>query len=289
MLFPIKTTTHCECIFSTGSSKQSPPLWGGGRRFPPASCQLLALQPLKKCHTRCKTGTQFTLSFTESPVPPLQPQDLCQLGVPADYFNKVPEATALLAEKHPLSSCWGYSWQGVQLWFPLLKLICVFHEEAQTQHTWMGIHGLLLLSESHWAAESGSNLLLQYWILHQPLPCLRRRHRWFVFHLPYSDQRDFLQSEEKNGKKWVCGFIPALMLGVGEHCPCGHYLPNFFGLVFPTDMNIWADCRQQRGIVVKYKKKEQCDQLIRVKAETIMRVVTFRRLLWKEMQVLCSL
>lgn len=221
MLFPIKTTTRCECIFSTGSSKQSPPVWGGGRRFPPASCRLLALQPLKKCHTRHKTGTQFTLSFTESPVPPLQPQHLCQLSVPADYFNKLLEATALLAEKHPLSSCWGYSWQGVQLWFPLLKLICVFHKEARTQHTWMGIHGLLLLSESHWAAESGSNLLSQHWILHQPLLCLRRRHRWFVFHLPYSDQWDFLHSEEKKWKKigvWIHSSLNAW---------CGRTLPTW--------------------------------------------------------------
>lgn len=115
-----------------GPSTQSPPIWGGEKRF-----LLLPINFWPCNHSRNVTldvklvnnCPLLNLASSSS----LQLQDLCQLGVPEDYFHKLLEAMALPAEKHLLVSCWGYAWQRVQLWFPLLELTCVFHEEARRQ------------------------------------------------------------------------------------------------------------------------------------------------------------
>ena len=93
----------------------------------------------------------------------------------------------------------------------------------------------------------------------------------------------------KNGKKEVCGFIPAFLLCVWEHCPRGYYLPNFFGHIFPTELTIWADCKDSREELCVEKRWAVCPANKSQGKEATMTVVIFRRLLWKRMYfVLCK-
>lgn len=84
-------------------------------------------------------------------------------------------------------------------------------------------------------------------------------------------------------KKEVCEFLPASLLCVWEHYPCGHYSPNSH-FSYWTDHLIWLQRWWRRILRVKQENKsEQHVQLKSQGKKLIMAVVIFTKLLWKMM------